>query len=285
LQNHQLQPQQIRQQSLQQQYSQYQRMQYENQKHNDYPESQDRYYQGMNQINPLIRGSGTTNATSNLDSPILQREATLVHPPVQDYTMNNGASRDEQKAQQDQLSLAHLTTPLLGEQQQNTPSLETTTSGPDSDVSRSILTKIVSATDGDGSKKKRGRPKKLILDPETNQYIDSSHEHYKRLNRMLKESSNPPKATVLSELVGKIVSTGTNFDSLNDQTVKQLLEQKDRRGRPRKFPIEQTGVTIKGIRVNGTLKSRKKRSESASPEEGVQKKKRGRPRREQSSIS
>lgn len=131
----------------------------------------------------------------------------------------------------------------------------------------------------DEGKKKRGRPKKLILDPETNEYIDSSHEHYKKLNRLLKENTNPPKAIVLSELVGKLVATGTNFDSLNDQTVKQLLEQKDRRGRPRKFPIEQTGVTIRGIRVNGALKSRK-RSITGSPEEGT-KRKRGRPRREQ----
>lgn len=187
----------------------------------------------------------------------------------QDYRSTNAPTAEEQKTQP--------RPELLNPVPSTTSSAEISTSHPNSEIQPSILTKTMGATDE--GKKKRGRPKKLILDPETNEYIDSSHENYKKLNRLLKENTNPPKAIVLSELVGKLVATGTNFDSLNDQTVKQLLEQKDRRGRPRKFPIEQTGVTIRGIRVNGALKSRK-RSVTGSPEEGT-KRKRGRPRREQ----
>lgn len=148
-----------------------------------------------------------------------------------------------------------------------------------SDGRPTIVTKMVAATVEGSERKKRGRPKKLILDPETNEFIDSSHEHYKRLNKLLMETATDKANT---NDMGKLIQKGSNFDSLNDQTVKQLLEQKDRRGRPRKFPIEQTGVTIKGIRVNGTLKARKKPvlAAYAVPDQVV-KKKRGRPRREQ----
>lgn len=137
-----------------------------------------------------------------------------------------------------------------------------------------ITTKLV--TEEEGAKRKRGRPKKLILDPSTNQYIDSSHENYKKLNKLLKESM--AKASPASEKES-IVEKGTSFDLLNDQDVKQLLELKDRRGRPRKFPIELTGVTIKGVRVNGS-KARSKSVSSPSPAVEKVKKKRGRPKRE-----
>lgn len=148
-----------------------------------------------------------------------------------------------------------------------------------SDERPTIVTKMVAATVEGSLRKKRGRPKKLILDPETNEFIDSSHEHYKRLNKLLMQTTADKTSTTD---MGKLIQKGSNFDNLNDQTVKQLLEQKDRRGRPRKFPIEQTGVTIRGIRVNGTLKARKKPSLTAYalPDQAV-KKKRGRPRRQQ----
>lgn len=127
----------------------------------------------------------------------------------------------------------------------------------------------------DGTKKKRGRPKKLILDPTTNNYIDSSHENFKRLNKLLKESEAKTKGKNGPK------SNGMKFDLLNDQDLKQLLELKDRRGRPRKFPIELTGVTIKGVRVNGS----KSRSKSvSSPDPGTTKvAKRGRPKKEKTS--
>lgn len=233
-------------------------------------------------MNMLIRGANKVR--SDQVSPVLQRETPTVYPQLpQEYRINNAPTAEDQKSQQGNVaSPGQSTTSLMADQRHELPSVEASISRPDSEMLASIVTKTVVPT-GEG-KKKRGRPKKLILDPETNQYIDSSHEHFKKLNRLLKESSNPPRAIVLSELVGKLVTTGSNFNSLNDQTVKQLLEQKDRRGRPRKFPIEQTGVTIRGIRVNGTVKSRKRSSNSESLEEGT-KKKRGRPRREQLEIS
>jgi hypothetical protein len=57
---------------------------------------------------------------------------------------------------------------------------------------------------------------------------------------------------------------------MDDEAVKELLKRKDRRGRPRKFPIEETGLTIKGIRVNGVTKNRKAKSGNmyASPTSG-----------------
>lgn len=234
-------------------------------------------------MNMLVRGANKVG--SNQASPVLQRETPTVYPQLlQEYRMNNAPTVDDHNSQQglNMASSGQSTTSLTEDQRQDLPSVEVSISRPDSEMLPSIVTKTVAPTDE--GKKKRGRPKKLILDPETNQYIDSSHEHYKRLNRLLKESSNPPKAIILSELVGKLVTTGSNFNSLNDQTVKQLLEQKDRRGRPRKFPIEQTGVTIRGIRVNGTVKSRKRSTTTESLEEGT-KRKRGRPRREQLEMS
>lgn len=189
------------------------------------------------------------------------------------------------QGQQDISQNQHQVTLLDDSRAEITPPVDATLSGTKSEIPQ-ILTKIVASTDDGGAKKKRGRPKKLILDPETNQFIDSSHEHYKRLNKLLKERSATVKPSSLDSEVGKFIQKGTNFGSLDDQAVKQLLEQKDRRGRPRKFPIEQTGVTIKGIRVNGTLKVRKKSSTSTSPspDQGI-KKKRGRPKRDQSALS
>lgn len=144
-----------------------------------------------------------------------------------------------------------------------------------------IISKMVTGTDEDGSKKKRGRPKKLILDPSSNQYIDSSHENFKKLNRLLKQN-----ADVTVKQAHSAMENNLKFDSLNDQEMKQLLELKDRRGRPRKFPVEQTGITIKGVRVNGTIKG--KRKESPVPldsEDKVQKKRRGRPKRETGTLA
>lgn len=141
-----------------------------------------------------------------------------------------------------------------------------------------LKTKFVPAIMEDGIKRKRGRPKKFILDPSTNQYIDSSHENYKRLNRIHKESMDAANKSDAKEGTPGFIAKGTSLGSLNDQAVKQLLEKKDRRGRPRKFPIEQTGVTIKGVRVNGTLK-RRKPSTPTLEADGITKRKRGRPKR------
>lgn len=134
------------------------------------------------------------------------------------------------------------------------------------------------------AKKKRGRPKKLILDPSTNDYIDSSHPSFKQLNKALKESfsasnrfdeaGNPlsPGAAAAAAASGKSrineqdVTINKLFDqptylrSFEDDAVQELLQKKDKRGRPRKFPIEQTGVTIKGIRVNGNSKHKVKKT-------------------------
>jgi len=69
--------------------------------------------------------------------------------------------------------------------------------------------------------------------------------------------------------------------TLEDEAVQQLLQKKDRRGRPRKFPIEETGLTIKGIRVNGTVKQRKKKDTEIYHSNGqrIAKRERGRPRK------
>lgn len=114
-------------------------------------------------------------------------------------------------------------------------------------------------------KKKRGRPKKLILDPETNEYIDLSHPNFKHLNRVLKDLSSPSASSTSSYEsrvssrhspregnMGKLYDQPTYLRKFEDEAVQQLLLKKDKRGRPRKFPVEQTGVTIKGIRVNGS---------------------------------
>lgn len=164
--------------------------------------------------------------------------------------------------------------------------------------------------DADG-KKKRGRPKKLILDPETNTYIDSTHPNFKHLNKVLKDATdgglskahqkelkqqrkqlqqqqaqqqaqaqaqaqqaqqqqqpkkrgrkpNSAKAHIDNEGIpaslSKLFEQPPSMRNLGDEAVQQLLKKKDRRGRPRKFPVEETGVTIKGIRINGNKINKK----------------------------
>lgn len=110
-------------------------------------------------------------------------------------------------------------------------------------------------------KKRRGRPKKLILDPSTNEYINSLHPNFKQLNKELKESelqqSGMAEHSIFKdEQISKLNDQPTYLRNLDDDAVKQLLQKKDRRGRPRKFPVEQTGITIKGIRVNGNKKKK-----------------------------
>lgn len=141
------------------------------------------------------------------------------------------------------------------------------------------------------SKKKRGRPKKLILDPLTNQYIDSTHPNFKQLNKLVKTSStvaSTPTHISLTSLpsdtdggITRLYDQPTYMRTLEDEAVQQLLQKKDRRGRPRKFPIEQTGLTIKGIRVNGTVKQRKKKEAELFHSNGqrIAKRERGRPRK------
>lgn len=110
-------------------------------------------------------------------------------------------------------------------------------------------------------KKRRGRPKKLILDPSTNEYITSSHPNFKHLNKLLKEAESNQNGSTESnilkdETISKLNDQPTYLRKLDDDAVKQLLTKKDRRGRPRKFPVEQTGLTIRGIRVNGVKKKK-----------------------------
>ncbi|CCE73243.1 Piso0_000272 [Millerozyma farinosa CBS 7064] len=138
-------------------------------------------------------------------------------------------------------------------------------------------------------KKKRGRPKKLILDPISNQYIDSSHPNFKQLNKLLKSSSPPvtsqshsSQAHIGSENgLSKLYDQPTYLRALDDDSVQELLRKKDKRGRPRKFPMEQTGLTIKGIRVNGTIKQKKRKDSIVIDANGqrIAKKERGRPRK------
>ena len=146
-----------------------------------------------------------------------------------------------------------------------------------------IVTKFVPATDDDGSKKKRGRPKKYILDPSTNEFIDSSHENFKRLNKLLKSSTKTTLEKIGDSEKHVGIVKGTSLKSLNDVAVQQLLEKKDKRGRPRKFPIEKTGLTIRGVRVSGSGRgpiAEKTLLPTVVENDKVSKKKRGRPKRE-----
>ena len=139
------------------------------------------------------------------------------------------------------------------------------------------------------SKKKRGRPKKLILDPVSNQYIDSSHPNFKQLNKLIKESmpeeaqlqtTTPPSwPNEGGEGMSKLYDQPAHMRTLNDQAVRQLMQKKDNRGRPRKFPVEHTGLTIKGVRVNGTVKPPKKKKSVDMDGQKVAKRERGRPRK------
>ncbi|GEQ66578.1 hypothetical protein JCM33374_g241 [Metschnikowia sp. JCM 33374] len=185
--------------------------------------------------------------------------------------------------------LSQGTQPLSGGIQMQRTSLSSGTQSPSIGIdgnpklggqTLTIISKMVAATDEDGSKKKRGRPKKLILDPTTNQYIDSSHENFKKLNKLLKQSTDVTVKQAQSPM-----ENGLKFDALNDQEMKQLLDSKDRRGRPRKFPVEQTGITIKGVRVSGTMKGKRKASPvSLDASDKIQKKRRGRPKREVGAV-
>lgn len=142
-------------------------------------------------------------------------------------------------------------------------------------------------------KRKRGRPKKLILDPTTNLYIDSQHPNFKQLNKLLRENesraASPPNNTIQQhappneEEMNKLFDKPTYLRTLGDGAVQDLLQKKDRRGRPRKFPVEQTGLTIKGIRVNGTMKQRRKKDEELFHSQlgRVAKRERGRPKKVQ----
>lgn len=223
---------------------------------------------------PSVMGSTQMPANISRQSP------TGFHQDLQDYRQSPGVLSREVKvnAQQESTLQNQLASPQIAEAKSLGNAAQEIVPNP----AETVLprTKLVAVTDEGSNKKKRGRPKKLILDPATNLYIDSSHENYKRLNKLLKESSTSPKTSPIDPQMGKLVTRGTNFGSLNDVAVKQLLEQKDRRGRPRKFPIEQTGITIKGIRVNGILKSRKK-TPVATGDDQAPKRKRGRPKREQ----
>ncbi|CAX45638.1 conserved hypothetical protein [Candida dubliniensis CD36] len=126
-----------------------------------------------------------------------------------------------------------------------------------------VVPKIVDQTDPSTGKKKRGRPKKFILDPSTNTMIDSTHPNFKQLNKALKDGNidqdvrSNGSSTTISDMSVLLNSSGT-VDGFNDLELKELLKKKDRRGRPRKFTVEETGVTIKGVRINGSSISKTK---------------------------
>lgn len=124
-------------------------------------------------------------------------------------------------------------------------------------------------------KKGRGRPKKLIFDPSTQQYVDSAHPNYKDLNKLLKQSmlslkalnsgayngndgevtSSELHAPIPPDIVRRIISQPLYSRRIDDEAVRQLIRRRDRRGRPRKYTEEETGVTIRGIRVNGLFQN------------------------------
>lgn len=145
-------------------------------------------------------------------------------------------------------------------------------------------------TDGNSSpieKRKRGRPKTLLFDASINQYIDSSHPNYKSVKQQLKNNSNGNELD--GSYLGKSITTSNNPGNshathhstylipheFNELEVQNLLRKKDRRGRPRKFGFEETGITVKGVKVGGI----KKKRQPKTSDESVVKKARGRPRK------
>ncbi|EGV61933.1 hypothetical protein PSN45_000629 [Yamadazyma tenuis] len=121
-------------------------------------------------------------------------------------------------------------------------------------------------------KRKRGRPKLLILDPTLNSYIDSSHPNYKALRTQMKREDGP----VLSSYVDKSQSAYL-LREYDASEASKLLQKKDKRGRPRKFAVEETGITVKGVRIGGMKHKRKKSVTNPVPNQ--MKRPRGRPRK------
>ena len=83
--------------------------------------------------------------------------------------------------------------------------------------------------------------------------IDSTHPNFKQLNKALKDGNIDQDVrsngnNVTNDMSVLLNSSGT-VDGFNDSELKELLKKKDRRGRPRKFPVEETGVTIKGLEL------------------------------------
>lgn len=121
-------------------------------------------------------------------------------------------------------------------------------------------------------KKKRGRPRLLILDPTLNQYIDSNHPNYKALKLQLKRGENGVISTYLERNESSYKLKEYDVDEAD-----KLLQKKDKRGRPRKFAIEETGITVKGVRIGGLKHKRKKIVDNSDP--SVIKRPRGRPKK------
>lgn len=140
----------------------------------------------------------------------------------------------------------------------------------------------------------------MLYDASLKKYIDSLHPNFKELNKIAKSEAAAAAAAAgakgedgFDEVTGRpkkskrdgegspgmgailadaapLVRAGLErlcdqppyLRSLEDDAVKQLIQKKDRRGRPRKFPIEETGITIKGIRVNGRGKLNRQSTEN-----------------------
>ena len=92
--------------------------------------------------------------------------------------------------------------------------------------------------------------------------IDSTHPNFKLLNKAIRDgnnyddsrngqspSSSTSNATNTNTDISGLFSSSNTIGNFNDTELKELLKKKDRRGRPRKFAIEETGVTIKGLEL------------------------------------
>lgn len=233
---------------------------------------------------PALSSRIMGNGSMNLSTPLAFSHANSGHlmqqqqQPQPQHIYENQPQPQRYQTQQPQLislqQLHHQPHPLQQQhhhqQQHQQPHQNIMIQQHQKDSSESIQDGQASDT-----KKRRGRPKKFILDPSTNEYIDSTHPNFKALNRVFKKSTkrknrtSNPQVSVPNSLpnaqpdyeseeaqharkMARLQDKPPYLRSLEDETVKNLIKKKDRRGRPRKFPVEQTGITIKGIRVNGT---------------------------------
>lgn len=123
-------------------------------------------------------------------------------------------------------------------------------------------------------RRKRGRPRLLLYDSNTNEYMDSTHPNYKQLKKELESSGKLTDEFLSTYLIKKASAGSATSREYNEADIRDLMRKKDKRGRPRKFPIEETGMTVKGVRVDGIKKQKGKPRAT-----GNSKRPRGRPRK------